>query len=132
MTELAEKLSSVAEKIIAEKGGLDLFALFAPADAPDQWDLVVGADWAYRDEFAAVEYIAAKLKEALTVKEIRQISRIEVLRGSAVLSALLGTKENPHGVNSRGPFRYMDSYVTRALIIVLKAPRVRKVRRTLG
>lgn len=80
MNELVLKLIPVESAIAAEKGPLDLFALFSTdEDLEDRWDLVVAATWIGEDNKKALDYLSSKLQNALTSEEFLSISKIAIL-----------------------------------------------------
>lgn len=132
MSDIAYKLLPVAKKIIAEKGGLDLFALFAPQDTPESLDLVVSAPWAVTQPASSMEFIIDKLKAALPAAEMRKLSSVTIMGMTAILSATLGTKDQADSVETYGPFVLNGVPIQRAQVIVLKQPKARKRRRTIS
>ena len=79
------KLQAQETQIVAEKGRFNLFALFLRDNAPaNKWDLLVSADWAQQDKYAAIRYLAERLQSTLTPEELVALARIVVIR-----------KENP-------------------------------------
>lgn len=68
--ELLQKLRAISLELRRETGGLVLFGLFEPSDAPGRWDLLVAADWVDPRVLDATAYVAERLQSALTAEEL--------------------------------------------------------------
>src|SRR6266852_7070337 len=79
MNAFFEKIKSIGREIEAEVGGVVLFGVFKPADAPQLWDVIVSADWVAEDNGPAIYYVGRRLQERLDEAELVAISRIEAL-----------------------------------------------------
>jgi hypothetical protein len=129
MKQIAEKISSAVRTIIAEKGDVDLFALFLREDALDAWDVVFQADWASADKGDAIKYVAKKIASVLTAPERSKLSRIVVLEHSnASLENRVGSQSLDAKVRLTGEFICNQVPIRQAYLIVLKQPPVRKGR----
>ena len=73
------KFEQIRDEIIAEKGDLNLFALFLRESAEDRWDLILAGSWLEKDESAGLKYITKKLLNKLSERELLEISRIVVI-----------------------------------------------------
>ena len=98
MNEFFEKIKSIGKEIDTEVGGVVLFGVFKPADAPQRWDVIVSADWVGEDNTPAIYYVGRKLQERLDVEELVSLSRVEALPPStdfvrSVLGAVRVTDE---------------------------------------
>ena len=78
MNELREKVRAVERDIAAEKGPLNLFALFEREDLFDRWDLVVSAPWAKHDR-ETLGYVVDVVKRHLESAEMTRLARIVIL-----------------------------------------------------
>ncbi|MEO8383411.1 MAG: hypothetical protein ABI779_27390 [Acidobacteriota bacterium] len=73
-------LQQVEASISSRKGGFALFAAFLPSDGLDQWDLVVSAPWARRDDRIALDIIRDELAAAgLDERDAMLLGRIVVV-----------------------------------------------------
>src|SRR2546425_1730576 len=99
MNEFFEKIKGIGKEIDTEVGGVVLFGVFKPADAPQLWDVIVSADWVGEDNGPAIYYVAHKLQERLTVDELVSLSRVEALPPSNdfVRSVLGGVRVTDEG-----------------------------------
>ncbi len=79
MNALFEKMTEVESEISQEVGGIVLFGLFKPADAPQRWDVVVSADWVGPETTPAVAYVARKLQSRLDSEQLVSLSRVVAL-----------------------------------------------------
>lgn len=87
---VAKNLSTMAKKIKADKGPLELLGLFLRDDSPGLWDVVIGAPWLKADERASFVYVADQLRAHLVPEELTGLSRIVILdHGGAVLDSFL-------------------------------------------
>jgi hypothetical protein len=133
MNDVAEKLVPVAKAIVAEKGSVDLLALFMPEDFPNDWDLVLSAKWASSRKASAIKYVAEKLTSSLKASDLRRIGRIVIVGNVAArLATQLRHRDDSVGVHEYGSFRLGDVFVERAFVIILKRARVRKVGKSLA
>ena len=78
MKKIVDKLAGVYSQILSEKGAVFLFALFLRDEAPDRWDLVLSGPWADASNKESFDYVATKLREALTNQELVRLSRIVI------------------------------------------------------
>jgi len=78
MNQLTAKVRKLEQDIAAEKGPLNLLALFEREDLWDRWDLVVSAPWANHDE-PTLRYLAGAIKRHLSPSEMILLARIVVL-----------------------------------------------------
>ncbi len=53
-----------------------LIALFLREGAPDRWDLIVSAPWAWADQDKALDYMIAKIKSDMEPGTLTRLSRI--------------------------------------------------------
>lgn len=98
MKALLEKLRAVEKDVSDQKGPFLLFALFLREDAPDRWDLLVGAPWIEEDKAAALKFLAARLKKIATPDELTVLSRIVLIdQSNPALSALQSAMRIEHG-----------------------------------
>lgn len=72
-------LRDVEAKLASERGSFALFAAFLPEDSADQWDLVVSAPWARRDDRAILDLLTDRLSESLATWERLLLARIVVV-----------------------------------------------------
>lgn len=68
--ELLHQFHAFSPELRRETGGLVLFGLFEPRDAPGQWDLLVAADWVDPRSLDATAYVAERLQGTLTVEGV--------------------------------------------------------------
>jgi hypothetical protein len=115
--ELLEKLKLIDRELLEETGGVILFGLFEPEDAPGQWDLLIAADWVGPDVAPAIAYVARKVQERLTPDELVSLAGIVALRSSdpSVRQLLTGTIE-VKGVAQIENCTFNGLHVTRAWI----------------
>jgi hypothetical protein len=78
MSDLIEKIKDVERAIAAEKGQINLFAIFERDDLFDRWDLLVAAPWAKRDG-PTYGYVADVMKRHLESDDMLRIARIVIL-----------------------------------------------------
>jgi hypothetical protein len=78
--ELLEKFQAVSDELREETGGVVLFGLFEPDEAPGQWDLLVAADWISPEVADAVAYVAGKIQQRLTPDELMLLAGVVPLR----------------------------------------------------
>lgn len=98
MKKLVEKLRVLEIELAKEKGPFLLFALFLREDAPDVWDLLVGAPWIEADKGAALRYIVKNLNVVATRHELTTISRIVIIEHSnPALASLQSAVNIEHG-----------------------------------
>jgi len=76
---ICDKMAALEKEISLEKGDFYLFALFRREDAADRWDLVVASPWLEADEQQGLNYLADKVRAALTEEELLSLSKIVVL-----------------------------------------------------
>jgi hypothetical protein len=70
----------ILEKILSEqKGRFALFAVFLPADSPNQWDLVVSAPWAHIDDRKTLDILTARLRETIDPADRLMLARVVVV-----------------------------------------------------
>ncbi len=78
MNQLPNKVSALEREIAAERGPLNLVALFAREDLYDRWDLVISAPWAKHDE-ETLRYLADAIKRHFVPAEMTRLARIVIL-----------------------------------------------------
>jgi hypothetical protein len=96
---ICDKMAALEKEISAEKGDFYLFALFCREDAADRWDLVVASPWLEADEKQGLNYLADKVRVALTEEELLSLSKIVVLEAdNPVVDAVRkSVQETRHG-----------------------------------
>jgi hypothetical protein len=82
---VAKKLAVLSNSIKAADGPLEFLGLLLRDDSPDLWDVVIAAPWLKADERESFEYVANKLRQALTGEELSSISRIVILDHDGVV-----------------------------------------------
>jgi hypothetical protein len=118
MRELVEKLKQMEREIAAEKGAFHLFALFLREDAPDVWDLLVSAPWIEADKGAALKYLAGRLNQIATPKELTSLSRIVIIDESdPALSTLRSAMTIEHGSIELKDVNFFGLEIKHALVI---------------
>lgn len=96
--ELLGRFRDLEARIAAEKGAFALFALFMREDAPDQWDLIVSANWVGDDKHRAVDYFVGEIKSQLGVESLTSVARIIVVDPyDTAVQALNRAVEVEHG-----------------------------------
>ncbi len=99
MKSIVQKLVHAEREMAQEKGCLLLFALFLREDAPDLWDLIVSAPWASENKSESLNYIARKIRDALSDEELLKLSRIVIIeQDNPALEVLNRTIEIEHGI----------------------------------
>lgn len=76
--ELLGKLRRVEERVSAERGPFNLFALFQRENAPLGWDLVVSAPW-LRLYDPSLDAFVSELRQDLRDDDMMMLSRIAVI-----------------------------------------------------
>ena len=76
---LVKKIIELKEKILNEKGPLNLFAL-VQKDEQDNWDLVVSSNFFFGKEKEFLEYFVGELQRSLTNRELKFILRVILLK----------------------------------------------------
>ncbi len=96
---ICDKMAVLEKEISREKGDFYLFALFCREDAADRWDLVVASPWLEADEKQGLNYLADKVRAALTEEELLSLSKIVVLEAdNPVVDAVRkSVQETRHG-----------------------------------
>lgn len=111
------KFQQVYEKIRAEKGEFDFFALFLRAEAPGVWDLIMSAPWIGSNKSDALREFVEKAKPILGDAELLKLSRVVPLdRENPGLTEVLQTI---HSINDVTEFRnteWFDMDIERAYI----------------
>jgi hypothetical protein len=79
MNDWVSALRGVEARISERKGQFALFAAFLPAEAADQWDLVVSAPWARRDDRAVLDLISDELAASVSENDVLLLARIVVV-----------------------------------------------------
>lgn len=96
---ICDKMAALEKEISVEKGDFYLFALFRREDAADRWDLVVASPWLEADEKQGLNYLADKVRAALTEEELLSLSKIVVLEADnpVVEAVRKSVQETRHG-----------------------------------
>jgi hypothetical protein len=79
MSDWVAALQALEARLSERKGEFALFAALLPAGAADQWDLVVSAPWARRDDRAVLDLIRDELAETLNERDRLLLARIVVV-----------------------------------------------------
>lgn len=82
MNSLINDLREVERAMSSEHGEFALFACFLPADAQDQWDLVVSAPWAPRNDRATLNKFVKAVDARMAPSERLLLSRIVIVEPS--------------------------------------------------
>lgn len=79
MNDWLSALRTVEATLSERKGAFALFAVFLPAEGADQWDLVVSAPWARRDDRAILDLLNHELATTLSDTDRLLLARIVVV-----------------------------------------------------
>lgn len=79
MTTWLNALRSVELTLSELKGSFALFAVFLPADSGDQWDLVISAPWARRDDRRVLDLVTEELSKTISPLDRLRLSRVVVV-----------------------------------------------------
>ena len=79
MTTWLNALRSVELTLSELKGSFALFAVFLPADSGDQWDLVISAPWARRDDRRVLHLVTEELSKNISPLDRLRLSRVVVV-----------------------------------------------------
>lgn len=82
MKDLLERFSKLEREISAERGPLNLFALFLRENEQDLWDVVVASPWIEADKKSAYKYLAGKIQEEFSAQELLQLSHIAIIESN--------------------------------------------------
>lgn len=106
MSNLLDKLASLADELETERGRLVLFGLFGREESLGNWDLVVAAPWLNRQDHETVNYLFSKLQGALTRDELLQLSRVVILSPQdQFVQSLRGIRVREGSMRVRGHVR---------------------------
>ena len=115
-----DKMVSMLNEILAEKGEVTLFGLF---HREGDWELFVAGPWVDKDYMGAHRYIDKKLKAHLTAEENLSIYRIGILESHyPILAAILDAV--PAG-REQAVFRdedFLGNEIKRAYVLRAKRP----------
>ncbi len=118
MRELAEQLQRVEHEIAEERGPFTLFGLFLRDGAPDRWDVVFAAPWVDEDEYAAIRFMADRLRKALKKTDLVSISRVvPILKDNPGLKAVTRAIDVSHGMVEVENTTFFDLAIRHAFII---------------
>ena len=79
MNEWVAALRSVEARLSKLKGEFALFAALLPAEATDQWDLVISAPWARRDDRRVLNLVSSELADSVNANDALLLARIVVV-----------------------------------------------------
>ncbi len=121
---VAKKLTGLAAEIEAEKGPLDLFALFLRDNSYGLWDFVIAASWLDHSPLSSYDYVANHLRKVLTHKEMTGLFRIVILEhGSDVLRSILEYFVNHPGLDNHVHYEIVSgAIIERSYVMVARPP----------
>ncbi len=123
MKKLVEKLRDLELEISSEKGDFSFFGLFLREDAPNKWDLVVASPWIERNQKTSIEYLAKRLRSALTAEELVSLSRIVLMEeGNPALDAIFKVVSIEHGMGEISNSNFYDLAIRQGYVITAKKP----------
>jgi len=120
MKDMIEKLQRVEQRISADKGAFELFALALPDSGLDMWDILVSAQWIEleRDELAALEVIASCLNEEFSPDEMVQFSGMVIIeRDNPDLHKIHSIVQVEHGEKAFENVSFFGTPLLKAVII---------------
>jgi hypothetical protein len=79
MNDWVASLRGVEKRLAETKGDFALFALFLPSEGSDQWDLIVSAAWARRDDRTVLDLLNREVSATLTENNRFQLARIVIV-----------------------------------------------------
>jgi hypothetical protein len=121
MKEIIEKLSKIEKETSLEKGEYGLFALFLREDSNNKWDIVVAASWIDENKGEALKYLAHKIQQSLTQREILQISHISIIENNHhALISLQKAIHVEHGIFEIKDSIIFDVHIKHAFLITSK------------
>jgi len=82
MNSLINDLKEIERAMSSEHGEFALFACFLPAGAQDQWDLIVSAAWAPRNDRATLDKFVKAVDGHMSPSERLSLSRIVIVEPS--------------------------------------------------
>lgn len=116
MREIAEKLRRVERSLAETRGPFELFALLLRDDAPDEWDLVVAAEWIDAD-VTALKTIAKRVQTALG-PAVTKISRVVIVpSNSPSVDAIASGRRLEHGLEEVGSSTILGMDMRRAFYV---------------
>lgn len=121
MNKFIKKLKQIELEISKEKGKFTLFALFQPEknSLPNEWDLLVAADWIknYYDTENG-EYICKKIQNKFKKDEITYLQKVVIIDNkNPELKNIHNTIEIEHGDKQLINTYFFESIISRAYFI---------------
>ena len=77
--QLIAKLKTLATDVVANRGDILFFALALRDKPMVDWDLLLAAPWAERNDRAIIAYVYEKMTDQLTQEELASIGRVIIL-----------------------------------------------------
>ncbi|MBF0370639.1 MAG: hypothetical protein HQL52_14400 [Magnetococcales bacterium] len=109
-------------EISEEKGNLFLFGLFLRENAPNRWDLLVGADWVEADKDAAMTYLVDHLNACLTMDELILLSKVVLITSDNPGLKAINATQVEHGMIEIAGVVFSGLEIKQAYIITAKRP----------
>ncbi|MBV9071878.1 MAG: hypothetical protein JO231_24430 [Acidobacteria bacterium] len=114
-------LRDVEARLSEWKGEFALFAAFLPAESTDQWDLLVSAPWARRDDHGVLKLIRDELAGSISTDDSLLLARIVVVETWHPDVQTLNSRVNvEHGVVPIANEEHFGYIVERGFIITSK------------
>jgi hypothetical protein len=130
-TTIAEKFAVVEKAIRKAKGEPALFALFALEYAPDRWDLVIAAPWAFADKDAALKYIVAQIRSQIGEQYLLELLRISIINPSHEdVESFNQTVKADRGIAEVRDTEFSGIEIRRGYVFRSRRPKRRAVKKT--